>query len=87
MPPGITGWAQVYFRATSTPHDSIEKHNYDLYYLKHFSLAMDFSIMLKTIKRVFINDSRVSTIPALKAPIPPPDSDITLDVASIVGRG
>jgi lipopolysaccharide/colanic/teichoic acid biosynthesis glycosyltransferase len=87
VPPGITGWAQVYFRATNTPQDSIEKHNYDLYYLKHFSLALDLSIMLKTIKRVFINDSRVSTVPALKAPIPPPDSDITLDVASIVGRG
>ena len=87
VPPGITGWAQVYFRATNTPQDSIEKHNYDLYYLKHFSLALDLTIMLKTIKRVFVNDSRVPTVPALKAPIPPPDSDITLDVASIVGRG
>jgi lipopolysaccharide/colanic/teichoic acid biosynthesis glycosyltransferase len=33
--PGITGWAQVYYRATNTPQDSIEKHHFDLYYLKH----------------------------------------------------
>jgi lipopolysaccharide/colanic/teichoic acid biosynthesis glycosyltransferase len=57
--PGMTGWAQVYFRATNDPQGSIEKHQYDLYYLRHFSLALDFSIMLKTFKRVLIKDSRV----------------------------
>jgi lipopolysaccharide/colanic/teichoic acid biosynthesis glycosyltransferase len=87
VPPGLTGWAQVYFRATNTPHDSIEKHNYDLYYLKHFSLALDLSIMLKTIKRVFVHDSRVLTVPALQTSVQSSDADIMLDVASIVGRG
>jgi lipopolysaccharide/colanic/teichoic acid biosynthesis glycosyltransferase len=86
VPPGMTGWAQVYFRATNSPRDSIEKHNYDLYYLKNFSLALDFSIMLKTIKRVFISDSRVRSVPPLSPRIQPSDSDVALDVASIVGR-
>jgi exopolysaccharide biosynthesis polyprenyl glycosylphosphotransferase len=57
--PGITGWAQVYFRATNSPKDSLEKHHYDLYYLKYFSFALDFAILLKTIKRVFIADNRI----------------------------
>lgn len=87
VPPGITGWAQVYFRATNNPLDSIEKQNFDLYYLKHLSLALDFSIMLKTIKRVLIHDSRVSS-----APIPwpldhPSESASSIDIGSIVGRG
>ena len=57
--PGITGWAQVYYRATNDPQDSIEKHHFDLYYLKYFSFALDCAILLKTFKRVFIKDSRV----------------------------
>src|SRR5262249_22592989 len=59
VPPGITGWAQVYYRATSDIQGSVEKHHYDLYYLKNFSLALDFSILLKTFKRVLVGDARV----------------------------
>jgi len=62
VPSGITGWAQVYYRATNDPLDSVEKHHYDLYYLKHFSLALDLSILLKTVKRVFIKDTRVASV-------------------------
>lgn len=83
VPPGITGWAQVYFRAASNYEDSIEKHNYDLYYLKNFSLALDFSIILKTAKRVCIGDARVDAIRPIN---PPSDSDVRIDIASIVGR-
>jgi lipopolysaccharide/colanic/teichoic acid biosynthesis glycosyltransferase len=86
VPPGMTGWAQVYFRATNNPEDAIEKHNYDLYYLKHFSLALDFSIMLKTIKRVFVEDPHAPSVPAPKPLEPAVDSDGRLDIASIVGR-
>lgn len=86
VPPGITGWAQVYFRATNNLQDAIEKHNYDLYYLKHFSLALDFSILLKTIKRAFVKDTRISTIPDFKPFDLTLDSDVRLDAASIVDR-
>lgn len=84
--PGITGWAQVYFRATNGPEGSIEKQHYDLYYLKHFSLALDFSIMLKTIKRVLIKDSRLTLDErgALTGR-EPRNGAVHLDVASIVG--
>lgn len=86
VPPGITGWAQVYFRATSDPQDSIEKHHFDLYYLKHFSPALDLSILLKTIKRVFVKDARIS---AVRTPFPRTAARATptrVDMASIVSR-
>jgi lipopolysaccharide/colanic/teichoic acid biosynthesis glycosyltransferase len=60
--PGITGWAQVRFRATNSVDDSIEKIHYDLFYLKYLSLGLDVSILLKTIKRVLISDKHVQTI-------------------------
>jgi lipopolysaccharide/colanic/teichoic acid biosynthesis glycosyltransferase len=86
VPPGITGWAQVYFRATNTPEDSVEKHNYDLYYLKHFSLSLDFSILLKTVKRTLIKDSRISSSPTLSPGEAGRDAEVSLDIASIVDR-
>ena len=60
---GITGWAQVKFRATNSIDDSIEKIHYDLFYLKYLSFGLDVSILLKTLKRVLINDSNVVTLP------------------------
>jgi exopolysaccharide biosynthesis polyprenyl glycosylphosphotransferase len=55
--PGITGWAQVNFKATCGPEDSKEKLRYDLYYVKKISFALDIGILLKTIKRVFISEA------------------------------
>ena len=62
--PGITGWAQVRFRATNSIDDSIEKIHYDLFYLKFASFGLDVSILLKTIKRVLINDKHVDALPS-----------------------
>ena len=67
VPQGLTGWAQVYFRATNNHQDSIEKQHYDLYYLKYFSFALDFTILLKTLKRLFIKDQRIASSPAPRA--------------------
>lgn len=86
VPPGITGWAQVYFRATNDPQDSIEKHHFDLYYLKHFSPALDLSILLKTAKRVFVTDARISSV---KTPFPrliARTNASVFDIASIISR-
>jgi exopolysaccharide biosynthesis polyprenyl glycosylphosphotransferase len=51
--PGITGWAQVNFPYGATVEESRQKLEYDLYYLKNFSVLMDAFIMLRTIKIVF----------------------------------
>jgi exopolysaccharide biosynthesis polyprenyl glycosylphosphotransferase len=47
--PGITGWAQVNYGYGASLDDTLEKLQYDLYYIKHYSVHMDASIVLKTI--------------------------------------
>ncbi len=50
---GLTGWAQINFPYGSSIEDSKEKLQYDLFYIKNQSLALDISIILKTINIVF----------------------------------
>lgn len=50
--PGLTGWAQVCYRYTSSVRDTRAKVEYDLYYVKHCSLWFDITIMLRTVKVV-----------------------------------
>ncbi len=50
--PGITGWAQIRFRYAASPQDAHVKLQYDLYYLKNFSLVLDVRILLETIRVV-----------------------------------
>jgi lipopolysaccharide/colanic/teichoic acid biosynthesis glycosyltransferase len=52
--PGITGWAQIMFRYGATVQDAAEKLQYDLYYIKHMSIALDSLIALKTIRTVLL---------------------------------
>jgi lipopolysaccharide/colanic/teichoic acid biosynthesis glycosyltransferase len=47
--PGITGWAAVKQHYTDTKATTIEKLQYDLYYIKHRNLLLDASILLRTI--------------------------------------
>lgn len=59
--PGLTGWAQIKykldFRGGMTTRDTLEKLQYDLFYIKNRSLFLDLGIILKTIniilKKVF----------------------------------
>jgi exopolysaccharide biosynthesis polyprenyl glycosylphosphotransferase len=46
--PGITGWAQVNQPYAATIDETIEKLEYDLYYIMHRSLLMDLRVMLRT---------------------------------------
>jgi len=50
--PGLTGWAQIRFSYASGLSESEEKLSYDLYYLKHASLAFDFEIILSTLRSI-----------------------------------
>ena len=52
MRPGLSGWAQVCAPYASSIEDSDLKLSYDLYYLKHFSTALDLVILFRTIKTV-----------------------------------
>lgn len=46
--PGITGWAQVNYPYGESLADALEKLRYDLFYIRHYSLALDLTIILKT---------------------------------------
>lgn len=51
--PGITGWAQLNYPYGSGYQGAIEKLQYDLYYVKNYSVFLDFLIMLQTMEVVF----------------------------------
>ncbi len=48
--PGVTGWAQIKYRYVASIEEGTERHEYDLYYIKNFSILFDAWIMLKTIQ-------------------------------------
>jgi sugar transferase (PEP-CTERM system associated) len=50
--PGITGWAQICYEYGSSVEQAKEKLKYDLYYIKHLSVALDLYIIFQTIKIV-----------------------------------
>ena len=50
--PGITGGAQVSYRYGASEEDTVEKLNYDLFYIKNMSLLIDILIILRTVKIV-----------------------------------
>lgn len=51
--PGITGWAQICFPYGASEQDAREKLEYDLYYIKNYSLFFDIVILLQTVHTVF----------------------------------
>ena len=50
--PGITGWAQVSCHYGATVEEAQEKLEYDLFYIKNFSLSFDCLILFQTVKIV-----------------------------------
>ena len=46
--PGLTGWAQINYKYTTTPEEYLEKTLYDLFYVKNRTLLMDLKCMAKT---------------------------------------
>lgn len=47
--PGLTGWAVIHQNYTDTIELSLQKLQYDLYYIKNRSFLLDISILLRTI--------------------------------------
>jgi lipopolysaccharide/colanic/teichoic acid biosynthesis glycosyltransferase len=50
--PGLTGWAQVRCPYSASIADAASKLEYDLYYVRHQSLALNVRILLLTIGRI-----------------------------------
>ena len=73
--PGITGWAQLNFKAPPTYFNfrndnpaSLDPHafdaaftrlSYDVWYIKNHSIFLDVAILVKTLLRMFIKDSHM----------------------------
>jgi exopolysaccharide biosynthesis polyprenyl glycosylphosphotransferase len=56
--PGLTGWAQINYGYVVTVKETVVKLEYDLYYIKHRTLGMDFNIVLRTIGTVLRRTGR-----------------------------
>jgi sugar transferase (PEP-CTERM system associated) len=52
--PGLTGWAQVRYTYGASVEDTMEKLQYDLFYIKNFSISLDLFIIFETIKTVLL---------------------------------
>jgi exopolysaccharide biosynthesis polyprenyl glycosylphosphotransferase len=56
--PGITGWAQVMYPYGASVEDAREKLEYDLYYIKNYSVLLDIGIVFKTLRVVLLGKGR-----------------------------
>ena len=53
---GLTGWAQINYHYGASFEDSQRKLEYDLFYIKNFSLLRDWAIMLQTLRVIIWPD-------------------------------
>jgi len=56
--PGLSGWAQVNYPYGANIEDTIEKLMYDLYYIRHFSIVLDATVILKTLHVMLFGKGR-----------------------------
>lgn len=56
--PGLTGWAQIKYPYGASVKDTMQKLQYDLYYIKNRSFILDSAIILKTIKTILSVEGR-----------------------------
>ncbi len=54
--PGITGWAQINYPYGASVEDSRRKLQYDLYYIKNYSVFLDFLILVQTVRVIIWPD-------------------------------
>ena len=68
VPPGITGWAQIQYPYAASVEAARLKLQFDLYYIKHMSLALDLTILLKTVKTILVGMRHSADEPKAQQP-------------------
>ncbi len=54
--PGITGWAQINYPYGASVEDARQKLQYDLYYIKNYTIFLDFIVLIQTLRVVLWPD-------------------------------
>jgi lipopolysaccharide/colanic/teichoic acid biosynthesis glycosyltransferase len=62
--PGLTGWAQINWRARDQVDDSLVRFEYDLYYVKNMSATLDLYVVLYAFRTLFVSEREYEPLPS-----------------------